>query len=226
VCRTCRRLTRKNLWRIVSGKPALEQIADARVVAVVRSNSGDEAVQRAAALIGGGVDVVEVAFTTPDAAQAITAIVQEHPNALVGAGTVLDEATARIAILAGARFLLSPTLSSAVINTARRYGTAAIPGVQTPTEMLLAREAGADAVKLFPAGTLGPGYLKAVLAALPELSVIPTGGVAIDGITAWLDAGAVAVGVGGALTSGSLDETAARAAEVAERLATWKAGRS
>jgi 2-dehydro-3-deoxyphosphogluconate aldolase / (4S)-4-hydroxy-2-oxoglutarate aldolase len=210
----------------VSGKPALEQIADARVVAVVRSNSGDEAVQRAAALIGGGVDVVEVAFTTPDAAQAISAIVQEHPNALVGAGTVLDEATARIAILAGARFLLSPTLSSAVISTARRYGVAAIPGVQTPTEMLLALEAGADAVKLFPAGALGPGYLKAVLAALPELSVIPTGGVSIDGITAWLDAGAIAVGVGGALTSGSLDETAARTAEVAERVATWKAGRS
>lgn len=196
----------------------LDRIAAAGAVAVIRSQTSDEAIHRGHTLVAHGINVLEVAFTTPDAAHAISTISKSHPDALVGAGTILDEATARLAILAGARFLLSPCISLPVIRTAHRYGITVVPGVQTPTEVMTALEMGADAVKLFPASTFGPPYLQAVRAALPHVAVIPTGGLSIRDAPGWLDAGAIAVGIGGALTGGPMEETADRAAELCRLL--------
>jgi 2-dehydro-3-deoxyphosphogluconate aldolase / (4S)-4-hydroxy-2-oxoglutarate aldolase len=122
----------------------------------------------------------------------------------------LDAATARLAILAGARFIVSPGLHPGVVETAHRYGAAVLPGAQTPTEVERALSAGADAVKVFPAAQLGPGWLSAVRAALPHAPLVPTGGITPDTAGQWLDAGALAVGVGGALTAGGDTDVTAR----------------
>jgi 2-dehydro-3-deoxyphosphogluconate aldolase/(4S)-4-hydroxy-2-oxoglutarate aldolase len=139
---------------------------------------------------------------------------------LVGAGTVLDVATARLVILAGARFVVAPTFRRAVVEMCRRYDVIAMPGAYTPTEVVTAWEAGADLVKVFPAGGLGPSYLKDLLAPLPQLRLVPTGGVGADNVAAFLAAGAVAVGVGGNLVEREAVERSdyARITEQARRI--------
>lgn len=196
----------------------MDAISSTRLVAVIRSESADEALRMGDALIGAGVTAVEVAFTTPNAVEAIHRLVSAHSEAIIGAGTVLDESTARLAILAGAQFVVSPSFSAPVVKTCHRYGVAVIPGVQTPNEMVAALEAGADAVKLFPADALGSSYLRAVLAALPQVPVIPTGGVSAATAAEWLNAGAVAVGIGGSLTSGTPQDAAHQAKDLLEAL--------
>lgn len=193
-------------------------IAEERVVGILRAADSATAQTAAEAMIAGGLTVVEVSLTTPDAVDAIRALATMHPEATIGAGTVLDETSARLSILAGARFLVSPTVVPAVIATGARYGVPTLAGAQTPTEAVAALEAGAALVKLFPAGGLGPDYLSAVRAALPQIGFVPTGGVNADNVADWFAAGAVAVGVGGSLTTGAPEQITTRVAEFLKAL--------
>jgi 2-dehydro-3-deoxyphosphogluconate aldolase/(4S)-4-hydroxy-2-oxoglutarate aldolase len=186
-------------------------IADARCIGILRADSAASAVSAGRALVQGGVTVVEVAFTTPGAPAAIAELRTACPDALVGAGTVLDAAAAFAAVQAGARFLVSPLVSEEVLRAGHRYGIAVIPGAASPTEINAAMELGADAVKLFPAGSLGIGYLRAVAAAMPQVPFVPTGGISAEDAPQWLAAGAIAVGVGGSLTRGDPAGIAERA---------------
>jgi 2-dehydro-3-deoxyphosphogluconate aldolase/(4S)-4-hydroxy-2-oxoglutarate aldolase len=194
----------------------LAAIAAARVVGIVRESSGEAAVATAGDLLDGGLRVVEVALTTPDGLDAVREVARAAGDgAVVGAGTVLDPETARLAVLAGARFLVAPALDPRVGAVAHRYGAAWVPGVQTPTEILTALSAGADAIKLFPASATTPAAMRDVLAALPQAPLIPTGGLGIDDVPAWLEAGAVAVGLGSALSRGGPATTRALLARLA-----------
>lgn len=194
-------------------------IAAARCIAIIRAESAGEAVQAGRALVAGGLAVVEVACTTPDAPSAISALRAASPGAIVGAGTVLDGAAAFAAVSAGAQFLVSPVVAQDVLRAGHRYGIPVIPGASTPTEVSAAMELGADAVKLFPAAALGIGYLRAVTTAMPQVPFVPTGGITIEDARQWLDAGAIAVGVGGDLTRGDPAHIAERAARLAASLA-------
>lgn len=180
-----------------------------RAVAIVRANDSETALAQSLSIVDAGIAVIEIALTAPGGLEAIAELSKQRPDAVVGAGTVLDATTARLAILAGATFLVSPSLHADVIRTAHRYGAAALPGVGTPTEAITAMEEGADAVKLFPASALSPSYLRDVRAALPQLPFVPTGGVNADNARAWLDAGALAVGLGSFLTKGEPGDTTA-----------------
>lgn len=180
-------------------------IAERGVIAIVRSATATDAVDAARQLLGAGLDVVEVALTTPSGIEAVRTLVEEHPDALIGAGTVLDAAAARLAVDAGARFLVSPSVRRDVIEMAHRYGLAVLPGAATPTEVVEAAELGADAVKLFPASELGLGWLRALIPVHPSVPFVPTGGIGPEAVGDWLSAGAVAVGLGSALTATSSD---------------------
>jgi 2-dehydro-3-deoxyphosphogluconate aldolase/(4S)-4-hydroxy-2-oxoglutarate aldolase len=167
------------------------------VLAILRLDSADDLLDVAKALLAGGIDVVEFTMTTPGALDVLRDGTREFAHEiLLGAGTVLDPETARAAILAGARFVVSPTLRRETIEMCHRYGVVAIPGALTPTEILSAWESGADLVKVFPASTGGPRYIRDVLAPLPQLRLIPTGGVDLDNTEAFIRAGASAVAVG------------------------------
>ncbi|MBS1870452.1 MAG: bifunctional 4-hydroxy-2-oxoglutarate aldolase/2-dehydro-3-deoxy-phosphogluconate aldolase [Actinobacteria bacterium] len=172
------------------------RIAERRVVAILRCA---DPVAVGTAVIEGGVDVVEVPLNVPGALDAISSL-SAMPGALVGAGTVMSAADARAALDAGARFLLSPVLRPEVVEAAHAAGAAAVPGAFTPTEVDACTRAGADLVKLFPADRLTPADLRTLLAALPDARLLPSGGISAANAAAWLAAGAVAVGVGGALT--------------------------
>ena len=166
-------------------------------IAVVRLNDLSKAVPLTEALVAGGVRAVEFTFTNPTAAEAIAAASAAlGPRALIGAGSVLDAETARVAILAGARFVVTPTVSAATIELCNRYGVATTIGALTPTEILTAWQAGATYVKVFPANLGGPRYLRDVLGPLPQLKLIPTGGVDVDNAGEFIRAGAVAVALG------------------------------
>ena len=175
------------------------RIAERRVLAILRCA---EPARIGAAVIEGGVDVVEVPLNVPGALEAISSLAAAFPAALVGAGTVMSAADARAALDAGARFLLSPVLRPETIAAAHAAGAAAVPGAFTPTEIVACMEAGADLVKLFPADRLTPADLRTLLAALPDARLLPTGGITAANAAEWLAAGAVAVGVGGALARG------------------------
>ncbi len=179
----------------------LHAIERAGIVAIVRSDSVDAALALAEACIAGGVTVLEVAFTTPGAQDVIRHLRERHGDqVLIGAGTVLDPETARIAMLAGAQFIIAPNLNVDVIKTCLRYQLVCMPGALTPTEVVAALEAGADIVKVFPADAVGPQYVAALRAPLPQARLMPTGGVTLDNLAAWFKAGSVAVGVGGSMT--------------------------
>ena len=176
-----------------------------KVTAIVRGIEADSLRRTADALLAGGVHSIEVTFDTPGAAEMIRTLKAEYAEQmLVGAGTVLDTETCRTAILAGADFVLSPTLNTDVIHMCSRYGKAAVPGVMTPTEILTAIEAGADIVKVFPAGALGPGYIKDVLGPLKQARIMAVGGVYLENAEAFFKAGAACIGVGSSLVSKKL----------------------
>jgi len=179
---------------------ALERISRSGVVAVLRANDGGLLVDVAEALLRGGVEAIEVTFTVPQAHRVIERIAETLGDRIVlGAGTVLDPETARIALLAGAEFIVSPMLNLDVIRLCRRYDKAVLPGALTPTEVLTAWEAGADVVKIFPSDLTGPAYLKALAGPLPQVRMMPTGGVNLETAVAFLKAGAFALGIGGSL---------------------------
>jgi 2-dehydro-3-deoxyphosphogluconate aldolase/(4S)-4-hydroxy-2-oxoglutarate aldolase len=173
------------------------RIATRRVVAILRCAEPERV---GTAVIEGGVDVVEVPLNVPGALSAISSLVARFPDALVGAGTVMSAGEAVAALDAGARFLLSPVLRTEVVEAAHAAGAAAVPGAFTPTEIDACIRAAADLVKLFPADRLSPADLRTLLAALPDARLLPTGGITAANAADWLAAGAVAVGVGGALT--------------------------
>lgn len=178
-------------------------VTDSGVIGIVRTDSAEAAVRSARQIWAAGVPVVEVAVTTPGALEAIAELADDAPEGcLLGAGTVLDAASARQAMTAGARLLVTPTLAEDVISTARRAGTATVIGTATPTEMLRAQTLGADLVKVFPASQWSPRALADVLQALPQLRCVPTGGITPDDTAEWIRSGAVAVGIGSALTKG------------------------
>jgi 2-dehydro-3-deoxyphosphogluconate aldolase / (4S)-4-hydroxy-2-oxoglutarate aldolase len=173
------------------------------VIAVVRLEDASSLRPVIEALAEGEVHIVELTLTMRGALEALRRLSAEGgEQLLVGMGSVLDEETARLSILAGARFVVAPTFRPAVVQMCRRYDVVAMPGAYTPTEIVAAWEAGADLVKVFPAGGLGPGYLKDLRGPLPGLRLVPTGGVTAENAGAFLAAGAVAVGVGGALVEG------------------------
>lgn len=181
----------------MSRKAIVARIASRRVVGVLRCA---EPLRVGTALIEGGLDVVEVPLGVPGALDAISSLSASFPSALVGAGTVMTADDAVRALDAGARFLLSPVLRPEVVAAAHRGDAAAVPGAFTPTEIDACMRAGADLVKLFPADRLTPADLRVLLAALPDAPLLPTGGISAANAAEWLAAGAVAVGVGGALT--------------------------
>ncbi len=197
----------------------LSLIHDTGVIAIMRAQSPTQLIEAADAIKSGGVRVIEVTMTTPGALHVVAEAIQRYgQEVLFGAGTVLDPETARSAILAGAGFIVAPTLSLGVIALCNRYGIPVLPGCFTPTEMLTAWEAGADMVKLFPAEVGGPGLIKALLAPLPQLRIVPVGGVDLNTAAAFIRNGAVALGVGSSLISqklldaGEMDELTRRAA--------------
>ncbi|GAU67159.1 2-dehydro-3-deoxy-6-phosphogalactonate aldolase [Streptomyces sp. NBRC 110611] len=201
-------------WEIT--RAALAQ----RVFAIVRSETYDEASATADTLLSAGITSLEISLTTPFALEAVTTLTRElGDDAVIGAGTVLDGASARMAVDAGARFLASPSLDAEVIRTGHRYGIPVFPGVSTPTEMVRALELGADALTLFPASAHSPAWLGEVRAALPHAPVLPAGGVTVDGAPEWIGAGAAAVGMGAALSEGDRDTVAKRTTELLDRLA-------
>ena len=176
----------------------MQHIAEIGVIPVVRAESADIALRAIDAIRAGGISVLEITMTVPGAIRIIEEVAQKlGSKAIVGAGTVLDEVNARQCILAGAQFIVSPALNLDTISCCHRYGIVVIPGAMTPTEVVTASSAGADWVKVFPAGALGgPSYIKALKAPLPHIQLVPTGGVSLKTAADFILAGAIALGVG------------------------------
>lgn len=197
----------------------LQLIRDTAVIAIMRAASAERLLSAAEAIRAGGVRVIEVTMTTPGALELLgQARSRFGDDVLFGVGSVLDPETARAAILAGAGFIVAPTLNLEVIRLGNRYSVPVLPGCFTPSEALAAWEAGASMIKLFPAAVGGPALVKALLAPLPQLEIVPVGGVDLDNARAYMDAGATAVGIGSSLVSealldaGDLPELTRRAA--------------
>jgi 2-dehydro-3-deoxyphosphogluconate aldolase / (4S)-4-hydroxy-2-oxoglutarate aldolase len=180
----------------------VQAIRDARIVAIIRVASGGDAIEIGEALVASGLTIIEVALTTPQGLDAIATLAAVGDGRIVGAGTVLGAETVREAVAAGARFVVSPGLDEKVVGEAARLGVASMPGAATATEVMRARNSGADFVKLFPASTYGPEHLQALRAVFPDVAFVPTGGVGPENAAAWFDAGASALAVGSSLTSG------------------------
>lgn len=178
----------------------LAHILTHKVVAIVRGADPNSLLRIAQALHAGGVRTMEITLNSPGALASIEEISRKmEGQMLVGAGTVLDSETARAALLAGARFIISPTLNKKTIRMTKRYGAVSIPGAYTATEILQAYEYGGDVIKVFPASAGGPGYFKDIAGPLPFIPLMPTGGVSLDNIKGFVDAGAAAFGLGSSL---------------------------
>lgn len=188
----------------------IREVLAQRVVGIVRTEDAASAVAASRTLLDAGLRAVELPLTNREALDAITELTKAYPDAVIGAGTVLDEPSAVAAIRAGATFLVAPNLEPAVIRAAHRYGAAAIPGCATATEIVRALEEGADAVKVFPATAIAPRWVSDVRAALPQAPIVVTGGIEPEGVRPWLAAGAAACGLGSRLTMGTSAEAAAR----------------
>ena len=204
---------------------AMDQIIQTGVVAIMRAKSSDQLLTAAEAILAGGVNAIEVTMTTPGAIDVIKQATQKFGSEVIfGVGSVLDPETARTAILAGAEFVVGPTLNLEVIELCKRYSIPVIPGAFTPTEVIQAWQAGADLVKVFPASFGGPAYFKAIKAPLPQVKLVPVGGVSVDNTAEFIKAGAEIVAVGSALInqalldSGKLDEMTTRARRFREEV--------
>lgn len=212
-----------------SKQQILEQLCHPGVIAVVRAKRAEQAVPLATALVAGGVIAVEITMTTPNAIAGIKAASDAlGARALIGVGTVLDEATCQAALDAGAQFVVSPICRRELIPIAQKANKPIMLGAYTPTEAQLAHEAGADFIKIFPADTLGPNYIKALRAPLPHLKIVPTGGVDLKTIGAFFQAGVAAVGAGSSLISKSVldqDDWPTLTKVAAEFVAAAKAAR-
>jgi len=179
----------------------LNRIIESGLVAIIRADVADHAERIAEACARGGITVLEVTFTVPGAAKVIEVLAREYDGEMIiGAGTVLDPETARIAILSGAQFVVSPALNVETARLCNRYQVPHMPGTGTVKEIIEAMEVGAEIIKIFPSEGLGPGFVKAVRSPLPQAQLMPTGGVSLDNVTDWIRAGCIAVGVSGHLT--------------------------
>jgi 2-dehydro-3-deoxyphosphogluconate aldolase/(4S)-4-hydroxy-2-oxoglutarate aldolase len=183
----------------------LRRVLESGLVAILRTDSADQAARIAEACAEGGVAALEVTFTVPGALDVIGDLARRYkPDQMsIGAGTVLDPETARLALLAGAQFLVSPALNRETARLANRYQVPYMPGVATAREAVEALECGCEILKVFPGETLGPAFLKALRAPLPQAAWMPTGGVSLENVREWITAGAAAVGVGGHLIAGA-----------------------
>jgi 2-dehydro-3-deoxyphosphogluconate aldolase/(4S)-4-hydroxy-2-oxoglutarate aldolase len=178
----------------------VDRLLDSGAVAVIRMTDASRVVRVAEALAAGGLSAVEITMTVPNAIPLIRTVSGELGDGVtVGVGTVTDLDTARRAVEAGARFVVGPVCNDALLQAAQELEVPVIPGAFTPTEVLRAHEAGAAMVKIFPADVVGPGFVKAILGPMPSLRLMPTGGIDASNAGAWIRAGAVCVGVGGAL---------------------------
>ncbi|MBN1588042.1 MAG: bifunctional 4-hydroxy-2-oxoglutarate aldolase/2-dehydro-3-deoxy-phosphogluconate aldolase [Pirellulales bacterium] len=186
----------------MASNSAIDRILRSGLVSILRAPSSQGLVDVAEALLAGGVDVIEVTFTVPGAHRVVEQVADRLGDRIVlGAGSILDTETARIAMLSGAKFLVAPTVNLEVIEMCRRYGVPVMPGAMTPTEVLTAWQAGADVVKVFPSEVTGPAHIKAIHGPLPQIPLMPTGGVNVKTAGEFLRAGAAALGVGGSLAS-------------------------
>ncbi|WPP39989.1 bifunctional 2-keto-4-hydroxyglutarate aldolase/2-keto-3-deoxy-6-phosphogluconate aldolase [Paenibacillus hunanensis] len=187
------------MWRKLDN---LNRIAETGIVLIIRLDSEEEALAVADAAVEGGIKALEITMSVPNALGIIRTLSNKYKNddVLIGAGTILDAETARAAILAGAEMLVSPQLNPDMIRVANRYQAVTISGAYTPTEIFDTLQAGADIVKLFPAETLGPQFVKTVTAPLPQAPIVPTGGVTPQNVQEWLQAGCIGVGVGSYIT--------------------------
>ena len=175
----------------------LQQLRKIGLVPVLRAESEEQGLALAEAIAAGGVTVLEVTMTVPGAVRLMARLTKERPDLLIGAGTVLDPETARICMLEGAQFVVSPSLNVKTVEICQRYSIAVLPGALTPTEVVTAWQCGADVIKVFPANALGGAkYLKSLKAPLPQVEMIPTGGVSLATAHEFLEAGAFALGVG------------------------------
>ena len=183
----------------------LRKIHETGVVAVVRAENEEGAEKISRACIEGGISAIEVTFTVPGADKVITSLKNKFSKdeLIVGAGTVLDSETARIAILAGAQYVVSPCFDLETAKLCNRYQIPYMPGCMTISEIVQAMEAGADVIKVFPGNAFGPDFIKAIKGPLPQATLMPTGGVSLDNVDQWIKNECVAVGVGGDLTAGA-----------------------
>mgnify|MGYP001363695766 FL=1 len=183
----------------------ISRITEGGLVAVVRAESSEQALKIADACIKGGVVGIEITFTVPGADQVIRDLVKVYGNGdmIIGAGTVMDPETARIAILAGAQYIVSPYLNLDTVKLCNRYRIPCMPGAMSIKEVVEGMEAGADIIKIFPGELFGPKIIKSILGPIPYAKLMPTGGVTVDNVGEWIKAGAVAVGAGSALTKGA-----------------------
>lgn len=184
---------------------SLQRIVATGIVAVVRAESAEQAIRITEACLAGGIDIIEITMTVPGALTVIEELVKTYTQGeiVLGAGTVLDSETARACLLAGSEFLVSPSFNAEVVRLANRYRILVMPGAQTITEIVAVLESGADVVKLFPGNAYGPAYVKSVKGPLPQVQIIPTGGVNLDNVGEWIRNGCLAVGVGSELTAGA-----------------------
>lgn len=182
----------------------LNIILKEKVVAIIRLDAQDSMMAVVDALAEGGANVLELTMGTPGVLDFVVTLARERPELTVGVGTVLDATTARMAIQAGAQFLVTPVAKTEIIYTAHRYDIPVLMGAFSPTEILSCFEAGADIIKVFPADVVGMAFIKAVRAPMPQLRLMPTGGVTVDNAAEWIAAGACALGVGSALVSNQL----------------------
>ncbi|MGL6065391.1 MAG: bifunctional 2-keto-4-hydroxyglutarate aldolase/2-keto-3-deoxy-6-phosphogluconate aldolase [Fusobacteriaceae bacterium] len=198
---------------MIKKSETLKRIVDTGVVAVVRAESLEEALRISKACVAGGLPAIEVTYTVPGATEVIKALREQIPacDLIVGAGTVLDSETARIAILAGAEYIVSPCFDEATAKLCNRYQIPYMAGCMTIGEIVKAMESGVDIVKLFPGSAFGPDFIKAIKGPLPQANIMPTGGVSLENVDEWIKNGVVAVGAGGKLASGPSEEITATA---------------
>ncbi|HXL01812.1 MAG TPA: bifunctional 4-hydroxy-2-oxoglutarate aldolase/2-dehydro-3-deoxy-phosphogluconate aldolase [Candidatus Atribacteria bacterium] len=185
--------------QLKSRQEVTQFLEDSKIIAIIRAQEAQSLTEAVTALREGGINCIEVTMTTPGALKLLEEVSGKVEGVLFGAGTVLDPETARLCILSGAQFLVTPSLNFSVMEMAHRYDIPIIPGALTPTEILSAWEKGADVVKVFPAGSLGPSYIKELKGPFPQIKLCPTGGVNLDNLSTFLKAGASCAGVGGAL---------------------------
>lgn len=198
----------------------LSKIKDCGLVAVVRAKDENEAERITEACIEGGVAAIELTFTVPKAHRLIEHMADRYAGSgdiIIGAGTVLDSETARIAILSGAQYVVSPHLDESILRLCARYRIACMPGVFTPTEAVRALENGADILKIFPGDIATPKFIKALHGPLPQAQMMPSGGVSLENAAEWIKAGAVALGAGGSLTGTAKDGDFSAITEKAKR---------
>ncbi len=183
----------------------LKRIGDSGIVAVVRAENSEKALKIAEAVKAGGIIAIEITMTVPGAVKVIESLAENYTDneIIIGAGSVLDAETARACLLAGAEYIVSPTLDIETIKLCNRYQKIVMPGAMSVTEVLRAMEAGADVVKVFPASLFGPKIISSIKGPLPQAPLLPTGGVNLDNVQDWINAGSFAVGAGSSLTAGA-----------------------